>query len=121
MSILVIKVKEINTGSADSSAATVQTKRFDFNSPDVQKRFTKITVVYKASSALTFKFYLDTNFISGGSADATLTFPSQTYIGAVSKKFSAVGKTGIIQFTCSASDLEIDSIDIDYSLLGSNP
>jgi len=118
-----IKVKEINTGSADSSEAIVQTKRFDFNSPDVQKRFTKITVVYKASSILRFRLYLDQDLeqVLISSPVVTLDFPSQNSIQSASKTFSAVGKTGVLKITSTASNLEIDSIDIDYSLLGSNP
>lgn len=116
-----VRVQEINTGSLYNSTATVRTKRFDFNSPDTQKRLSKVTIVYKASSALTVKVYADTNFLSGSSADATLTFGTQTYLKSVSKSFSVVGKTATIEFSCAASNLEIDSIDIDYSLLGSNP
>ena len=118
-----IKVKEINTGSADSSEAIVQTKRFDFNSPDVQKRFTKITVVYKASSIVRFRIYLDQDLeqVLVSSPTVTLDFPSQNSIQSASKTFSAVGKTGVLKITSTASNLEIDSIDIDYSLLGSNP
>ncbi len=118
-----IKVKEINTGSADSGEAIVQTKRFDFNSPDVQKRFTKITVVYKASSILRFRLYLDQDLeqVLVSSPVVTLDFPSQNSIQSASKTFSAVGKTGVLKITSTASNLEIDSIDIDYSLLGSNP
>ena len=118
---LAIKVKQINTGDADTGTSALKTKRFDFDTPGVQKRFSKISIVYRASSALTVAFYLDTNFISGGSADATLVFPTQNYLAVVTKAFSAVGKTGTIEMRCSASNLEIDSIDIDYSLLGSNP
>lgn len=116
-----VRVQEINTGSLYNSTATVRTKRFDFNSPDTQKRLSKVTIVYKASSALTVKVYADTNFLSGSSADATLTFGTQTYLKSVSKSFSVVGKTATIEFSCAASNLEIDSIDIDYALLGSNP
>ena len=115
------KIQEINTGSADSSAMNLQTKRFDFDSPEMQKRFSKIVMVYKASSAVTISFYLDTTLLSGGSADATITFAAQNYLGAVSKAFSAVGKTGTISIASSASNLEIDSIDIDYQIIGSNP
>ncbi len=118
-----IKVKEINTGAADSSEATVQTKRFDFNSPDVQKRFTKITVVYKASSIVRFRIYLDQDLeqVLVSSPTVTLDFPSQNSIQSASKTFSAVGKTGVIKITSTARNLDIDSIDIDYALLGSNP
>ena len=118
---LVTMMKEVNTGSAATTSATVTTKTFDFGSPDIQKRFSKIVMVYKASSAVTVSVYLDTAFISGGSADATLTFDSQSTLGAASKAFSSVGKTANIKIESSASNLEIDSIDIDYQPLGSNP
>ena len=116
-----IKVKQINTGSADSGVSVLRTKRFDFNTPDIQKRFSKLSLIYKASSTITVAFYLDTNFISGGSSDATLIFPAQNYLTVATKVFSAVGKTGTIEMRCAASNLEIDSIEIDYALLGSNP
>jgi hypothetical protein len=118
---LITRIVEVNTGSAATTTAAVTTKRFDFGSPDVQKRFSKIVMVYKASSAVTVGVYLDTAFISGGSADATITFDAQSTIGSVSKAFSSVGKTATIGINSSASNLEIDSIDIDYQPLGSNP
>lgn len=118
---LILRVMEANTGQAASDTATITTKTFDFDAPDIQKRFSKIVMVYKALSDVTVRVYLDTAFISGGSADATINFDAQSTIGSVSKAFSSVGKTATIKVTSDASDLEIDSIDIDYQPLGSNP
>ena len=113
------RMKEVNTGSAASNAATVTTKKFDFGTPDIQKRFRKITMVYKASSAVTVTIFLESNAFS--SADATITFASQSAIASISKAFSSVGKIGFVTISCAASNMEIESIDIDYDLLGSNP
>lgn len=118
---LVVKVMEANTGAAASDTATITTKTFDFDAPDIQKRFSKIVMVYKASSYVTVRVYLDTAFISSGSADASIKFDAQSSLGSVSKAFSSVGKTATFQVTSDASDLEIDSIDIDFQPLGSNP
>lgn len=115
------QVREINTGSAVTSTASVRTKRFDFEMPDMQKRFSKITMIYKASSAVTVKVYLDSAFDSGGSPDVTLTFASKSNLESVSKTFSSVGKTVTLLIECAASNMEIDSIDMDYQLVGSNP
>jgi len=89
--------------------------------PDMQKRFSKITMIYKASSAVTVKVYLDSAFDSSGSPDVTLTFASKSNLESVSKTFSSVGKTATLLIECSADNMEIDSIDMDYQLVGSNP
>jgi|TARA_R100000081_G_scaffold91992_1_gene71956 hypothetical protein len=113
------RVKEVNTGSAASSTALVSSKKFDFGSPDIQKRFRKITMLYKASSDVTVTVFLDGDAFA--SADATITFPSNSAITSVSRVFSSVGKIGYFNISCAASNLQIESIDIDYDLLGSNP
>lgn len=119
------QVRELNTGDltigALISTASVRTKRFDFEMPDMQKRFSKITMIYKASSAVTVKVYLDSAFDSSGSPDVTLTFASKSNLESVSKTFSSVGKTATLLIECSADNMEIDSIDMDYQLVGSNP
>lgn len=115
------QVREINTGSAVTSTASVRTKRFDFEMPDMQKRFSKITMIYKASSAVTVKVYLDSAFDSSGSPDVTLTFATKSNLESVSKTFSSVGKSATLLIECAANNMEIDSIDMDYQLVGSNP
>ena len=112
-----ITATQLNTGSAVSTTSTVTSKRFDFGSPDTQKRINKITLMYKASSNVTVKIYVD----GSGSADTTLTFGTQSTVNSTSLACASLGKTMTIEVACDASNLEIDSMDIDYQILGSNP
>lgn len=113
-------INELNTGSSVSTTANIRTKRFDFGSPEKQKRFSKVHIVYKSSSSVTINIYMDAGFILE-SPDATITFPSQTNLNPVSKMFSSVGKTIEIKIQTTASDFELESIDFEYDILGSNP
>lgn len=110
-------IHEFNTGSLATSTCAIKTKRFDLGIPDQQKRFSKLHLVYKASSAVTVGVYVD----GGAVADSTLTFASQSTLDSVSQAFSSVGKSVEIEIRCSASDFELDSVDLDYQILGSNP
>lgn len=106
-----------NKGSFNGGTLNLKTGRMDFGSPDTQKRIHKITLMYKASSAVTVELYVD----GSGSADSTLSFASQSTLNSLSMACSSLGKTVKLEVSCAATNLEIDSIDLDFQVLGSNP
>jgi len=116
----VATVNRVNTGSASTSSLLILTKRFDFEAPDVQKRFRKITMVYKSGTALTVNLYVDDGYTTGTVAE-TVTMGTHSNILSASNAIRAVGKTLQVSIASTSSDIELDSIDIDYDLLGSNP
>jgi len=113
-------VRVVGTGSLNTDSFTVTTKRFDFGAPELQKRFKKINITYKSASALTVEIYAG-EAGTGSSVTETLTFPLKAAIVNVSKAMRAVGKTLVVKITSASRELELESIDIDYDLLGSNP
>jgi hypothetical protein len=58
---------------------------------------------------------------TGSSVTETLTFPTKSAIVNVSKAMRAVGKTLVVKITSVSRELKLESIDIDYDILGSNP
>ena len=113
-------VRRVGTGSQNSDSFTVTTKRFDFGAPELQKRFRKINMTYQSASALTVEIYAG-EAGTGSSVTETLTFPVKTSIVNVSKAMRAVGKTLVVKITSASNELKLESIDIDYDVLGSNP
>tara|TARA_R110002020_G_scaffold1935_1_gene8855 strand:- start:6794 stop:9760 length:2967 start_codon:yes stop_codon:yes gene_type:complete len=112
-----IAVVAINNGSLNTGNLILKTGRFDFGSPDTQKRINKVTLMYKSSATITFKVYVD----GSASADSTFTFAANSTLNSVSIACASVGKTAKFELSGSATNIEIDSIDIDYQILGSNP
>jgi hypothetical protein len=110
-------VYESNTGSQSSVAAYVKTKRFDFGSPEQQKRFSKIHLVYKSSSTVDVEIFID----GEGSASTTLTFSAQSSIDVESQPLSVLGKTVEFRVSAASADFILESMDVDYQILGSNP
>jgi|TARA_R100000479_G_scaffold36097_1_gene15980 hypothetical protein len=113
-------VKTVGTGSQNTDSFTVTTKRFDFGAPELQKRFRKINITYQSASALTVEIYAGESG-TGSSVTETLTFPLKSSIVNVSKAMRAVGKTLVLKITSASRELKLDSIDIEYDVLGSNP
>jgi hypothetical protein len=113
-------VRVVGTGSQNTDNLTVTTKRFDFGSPELQKRFKKINITYQSAAELTVTIYAGESG-TGSSATETLTFPVKSSIVNISKAMRAVGKTLSVKITSATRELKLESIDIDYDLLGSNP
>ncbi len=82
------RVKEVNTGSAASSTALISSKKFDFGSPDIQKRFRKITMLYKASSDVTVTVFLDGDAFA--SADVYHYISNQIVLSLLFQEYLAV-------------------------------
>jgi hypothetical protein len=110
-------VYEFNTGSQSTATAYVKTKRFDFGSPEQQKRFSKIHLVYKSSSTVDVEIFID----GEGSASTTLTFSAQSSIDVESQPLSVLGKTVEFRVSDASADFILESMDVDYQILGSNP
>jgi hypothetical protein len=110
-------VAEYNTGSQNTSTAYVKTKRYDFGLPEQQKRFSKIHLVYKSSSTVDVEIFID----GEGSASTTLTFSAQSSIDVESQPLSVLGKTVEFRVSDASSNFILESMDVDYQILGSNP
>ena len=110
------EVRECNTGSQSTSAAYVKTKRFDFGSPEQQKRISKIHLVYKSSATVQITIYID-----GSDSTNVLTFSTQSEIDVESQPVSVLAKTVEFVIKGSSADFILESMDVDYQILGSNP
>ena len=110
-------VAEYNTGSQSGTTAYVKTKRYDFGLPEQQKRFSKIHLVYKSSSTVDVEIFID----GEGSASTTLTFSAQASIDVESQPLSVLGKTVEFRVSDASSNFILESMDVDYQILGSNP
>ena len=110
-------VAEYNTGSQSGSTAYVKTKRYDFGLPEQQKRFSKIHLVYKSSSTVDVEIFID----GEDSASTTLTFSAQASIDVESQPLSVLGKTVEFRVSDASSNFILESMDVDYQILGSNP
>jgi hypothetical protein len=61
-------------------------------------------------------------FIDGeGSASTTLTFSAQSSIDVESQPLSVLGKTVEFRVSAASADFILESMDVDYQILGSNP
>jgi hypothetical protein len=109
-------VKECNTGSQSTATAYVTTKRFDFGSPEQQKRISKIHLVYKASATVQVTINID-----GSDSTSILTFSTQSEIDVESQPVSVLAKTVDFLIQGSSADFILESMDVDYQILGSNP
>ena len=113
------KVLEMNTGTTNSSSIIVITKKFDLGVPDLQKRFSKMTLTYKAASTVLVQVILDT--VNFQSTDTIITFPSNSYLTPVTRPFGSVAKVATFKLTTSAADFELDSFEVEYEIIGGNP
>jgi len=111
------KIIKLDAWTSSLSTATIKTKRYDFASPELKKRFTKIYLTFSAASAVTVKLYVNGN----SSADKTLTFALQNQKDSAGKLISLTGKSIEIEVSCGAGDFELDDIMLDYDPIGANP
>ena len=110
------EVKECNTGSQSTAIAYVKTKRFDFGSPEQQKRISKIHLVYKSSATVQVTIGID-----GSDSTSILTFSTQSEIDVESQPVSVLAKTVHFLIKSTSADFILESMDVDYQILGSNP
>ena len=110
------EVNECNTGSQSTATAYVKTKRFDFGSPEQQKRISKIHLVYKSSATVQVNIEID-----GSDSTNILTFSTQGEIDVESQPVSVLAKTVAFLVKSTSADFILESMDIDYQILGSNP
>ena len=110
------EVNECNTGSQSTATAYVTTKRFDFGSPEQQKRISKIHLVYKSSATVQITIGID-----GSDSTSILTFSTQSEIDVESQPVSVLAKTVHFLIKSSSADFILESMDVDYQILGSNP
>lgn len=110
------EVKECNTGSQSTATAYVKTKRFDFGSPEQQKRISKIHLVYKSSATVQVNIVID-----GSDSTSILTFSTQSEIDVESQPISVLAKTVDFLVKATSADFILESMDVDYQILGSNP
>tara|TARA_R100001463_G_scaffold62013_5_gene114903 strand:- start:1400 stop:4378 length:2979 start_codon:yes stop_codon:yes gene_type:complete len=113
-------VKRVGAGSTSSTTALLVTKRFDLGTPDVQKRFNKIIMTYQSGASITVNVYVDAGY-SASSATETFDFPTKTALVTESMAIRAVGKSIQLMIGAASDSLKIDTIEIEYDLLGSNP
>ena len=109
-------INECNTGSQSTATAYVKTKRFDFGSPEQQKRISKIHLVYKSSATVQVNIEID-----GSDSTSILTFSTQGEIDVESQPVSVLAKTVAFLVKSTAADFILESMDVDYQILGSNP
>ena len=109
-------VKELNTGSLSTATSYVQTKRFDFGLPEQQKRISKIHLVYKSSATVQITMSID-----GSDSTNVLTFAAHSEIDVESQPVLVLAKTVDFLIKATAADFILESMDVEYQILGSNP
>lgn len=110
-----------SNSSTSSNNAIIKTKRFDFDIPDLKKRFHHIYLTYKAGGNVTVKLFTNGNTTESGAEYQSLTFSSQSTKDSAGKLIKMIGKTLEVQVECAETDFELDDIEIDFEIIGRNP